>query len=56
MLLWQVNADIKRFVIGEDGVPELSSVDTEHVGQTMSTKGVGTWIRNDITSLVSGSM
>jgi len=47
-----VNADIKRFVIGEDGVPELYEVDTDHVGMTISTKSVGSWRRDDITNLV----
>ena len=49
----QVNADIKKFVVGADGVPRLFDVDTSAVGKTISTKAVGSNRRQDLTDDVS---
>ncbi len=48
----QVNADIKKYVIGEDGAPRLFKVDTDTVGRTISTKAVGSNRRHDLTDEV----
>ena len=52
----QVNADIKRFLVGSDGVPRLVDVDTSSVGRDISTKAVGSNRREDLTSAVSLSL
>lgn len=52
----QVNADIRKYVIGKDGNPKLFQVDTTSVGMTISTKAVGTQQREDITSLVRNNV
>ena len=49
----QVNADIKKYVIGSDGAPRLVSVDKTAVGKDISTKAVGSWRRVDLTDTVS---
>lgn len=51
----QVNADIKKYSVGTDGVPRLVSVDTQSVGQDISTKAVGSNKRVDLTNAVSVS-
>ena len=51
----QVNADIKKYVVGSDGVPRLFSVDTSSVGRDISTKAVGSSRREDLTDAVSYS-
>ena len=48
-----MNADIKRYVVGKDGVPQLKSVDTVSVGEDISTKSVGSSRREDLTHTVS---
>lgn len=52
----QVNADIKRYSVGADGVPRLVSVDTESVGRDISTKAVGSNRRVDLTNAVRVSL
>lgn len=52
----QVNADIKKFSVGADGVPQLVSVDTQSVGRDISTKAVGSNRRVDLTNAVSVSL
>ena len=49
----QVNADIKKYRVGDDGVPRLVSVDTSSVGRDISTKAVGSNKREDLTDNVS---
>ena len=48
-----MNADIKKYVVGGNGVPRLFEVDTESVGRNLSTKAVGTNRREDLTLAVS---
>lgn len=52
----QVNADIKKYSVGADGVPRLVSVDTYSVGRDISTKAVGSNRRVDLTNTVSVSL
>ena len=46
----QVNADIKKYTVGEDGAPRLFKVDTRTVGRNISTKAVGSTRRHDVTN------
>ena len=50
----QVNADIKKYKL-ENGVPRLFEVDKTTVGKYLSTKAVGSYQREDLTSSVSCS-
>lgn len=47
-----MNADIKTYIVGRDGVPRLSRVDTTKVGRDISTKSIGSMRREDITDSV----
>ena len=47
----QVNADIKKYRL-ENGVPRLFEVDETTVGKYLSTKAVGSYQREDLTSEV----
>lgn len=38
---WQVNADIRRYILKENGERVLAQVNTTHVGKSISTKAVG---------------
>ena len=49
----QVNADIKKYVVGSDGAPRLINVDTIAVGKNISTKAIGSRRREDLTDTVS---
>ena len=49
----QVNADIKKYQVGSDGVPNLFEVDKTSVGRNISTKAVGSSRRQDLTGEVS---
>ena len=47
-----MNADIKRFIVSDDGIPRLYHTDETHVGKTISTKAIGNNDREDITDQV----
>lgn len=51
-----MNADIKKYMIGEDGAPRLFKVDTTSVGRNISTKAVGSSRREDLTDQVSSPL
>ena len=46
-----MNADIKKYKL-ENGVPKLFEVDQTTVGKYLSTKAVGSYQREDLTSSV----
>ena len=46
-----MNADIKKYKL-ENGVPKLFEVDQTTVGMYLSTKAVGSYQREDLTSSV----
>ena len=50
----KVNADIKKYKL-EKGVPKLFEVDKTTIGKYLSTKAVGSYQREDLTSSVSYS-
>ena len=46
---FQVNADIRSYIVHSDNTQTLASVNTSHVGKAISTKAVGSNLREDVT-------
>ena len=46
----QVNADIRTYIVKENGEKVLSQVNTSHVGKNISTKAVGRSAVNIVTN------
>ena len=44
-----MNADVRYYTVHEDGTQTLTRVNTSHVGKKISTKAVGSSLREDIT-------